>query len=270
MAQTSSQPSAAAASAAAGYERNFVPALFAEWAPRLADAAGIAAGERVLDVGCGTGVLAREAARRVGTSGSVTGLDVNPGMLSVAAEVAPEIRWDEGVAEQLPYDSDSFDAVASQFALMFFGDRHAALREMWRVLRSGGRLAVAVWDTLENTPPYATEVELIERHSGRAVADVLRAPFVLGDRKQLSVLFDSAGIAPAVIRTVEGTANFPSVRAMIEADIRAWFPLAGVEVDERVLEAIVADAEKALRSNGNADGTVSFPMPAHIITASKR
>jgi ubiquinone/menaquinone biosynthesis C-methylase UbiE len=92
MAQTKSQPSAAAASAAAAYERNFVPALFAEWAPRLADAAGIADGDRVLDVACGTGVLAREAVRRVGTRGSVTGLDVNPGMLSVAAEVAPEIR----------------------------------------------------------------------------------------------------------------------------------------------------------------------------------
>jgi SAM-dependent methyltransferase len=173
------------------------------------------------------------------------------------------------VAEQLPNDSGSFDAVVSQFALMFFSDREAALREMWRVLRSGGRLAVSVWDTLGNTPPYATEVDLIERHSGRAAADVLRAPFVLGDRQQLSALFDSAGIAPAVIRTVEGTAHFPSLRAMIEADIRAWFPLAGVEVDERVMEAIITDAEQALRSNVNSDGTVSFPMPAHIVTASK-
>jgi hypothetical protein len=130
-------------------------------------------------------------------------------------------------------------------------------------------LAVAVWDTLEHTPPYETEVALIERHAGRAAADVLRAPFVLGDPERLSALFDSAGIAPAVIRTVEGTAHFPSLRAMIEADIRAWFPLAGVEVDERVLEAIVADAEHALRSNTNLDGTVSFAMPAHIVTASK-
>lgn len=268
MAQTKSRPTAAAASAAAAYERNFVPALFAEWAPRVADAAEIAVGDRVLDVGCGTGVLAREAARRAGSSGSVTGIDVNPGMLSVAAKLAPQIRWDEGVAEQLPFDSGSFDAVVSQFALMFFGQ--AALSEMWRVLAPGGRLAVAVWDTLENTPPYATEVELIQRHSGRSAADVLRAPFVLGDRKQLSALLDSAGITPAVIRTVEGTAHFPSLRAMIEADIRAWFPLAGVEVDEGVMEAIIADGEQALSSHVNADGTVSFAMPAHIVTASKR
>ena len=269
MTQAKQGTSAAAASAAAAYERNFVPALFAEWAPRVADAAEIVAGERVLDVGCGTGVLAREAARRVGSSGSVTGIDVNPGMLSVAARLAPQIRWDEGLAEELPYDTGSFDAVVSQFALMFFGDREAALREMWRVLRSGGRLAVAVWDTLEHTPQYATEVALIERHAGRAAANVLRAPFVLGDRSELSSLFDSAGIVPATIRLVAGTARFPSLRAMIEADIRAWFPLAGVEVDERVLEAIVADAEEALGGNVHSDGTVAFAMPAHITTASK-
>src|SRR5690606_33009557 len=143
--------------AAEAFETHFVPALFAEWAPRVADAAGLQTGHRVLDVACGTGVLAREAARRVGPQGFVWGLDLDDGMLTVAGRRAPEIEWRQGTAESLPYADRSFDAVVSQFGLMFFPDRTKALREMQRVLRPGGRIGVAVWDSLENTPAYAAE-----------------------------------------------------------------------------------------------------------------
>ena len=89
--------------AARAYEAQFVPALFGEWAPRGADAAQIGAGQRVLDVACGTGVLAREAASRTGPSGSVSGLDPGVGMLAVARELAPTIDWRQGVADSLPF-----------------------------------------------------------------------------------------------------------------------------------------------------------------------
>ena len=127
--------------AAVIYEQSFVPALFAGAAVVLADAAGIDRGERVLDVGCGTGAVTREAARRAGAEGRVVGLDLNPRMLAVAERVAPEIEWRQGDAGNLPFEDAAFDVVVSQFALMFCPDQAGALRGMWRVLAPGGRLA---------------------------------------------------------------------------------------------------------------------------------
>jgi len=165
--------------AAKAYQALFVPALFAQWAPQVVDAARLAVGQRVLDVACGTGALAREAHLRTGLTGSVVGLDPNAGMLVVAGELAPSIDWRQGTAESMPFPNASFDVVLSQFGLMFM-DRDRAIREMLRVLKPAGRLTVAVWDRIENIPAYLAEVELIERLAGARAADAVRAPFVLG------------------------------------------------------------------------------------------
>src|SRR5262245_58736481 len=101
------------------YEELFVPALFAQWGLRVADAAAVRAGDSVLDVGCGTGVLACAAAERVVPGGHVVGIDPNEQMLAVARGKRTDIEWRMGRAEALPFDNASFDAVVSQFALMF-------------------------------------------------------------------------------------------------------------------------------------------------------
>jgi ubiquinone/menaquinone biosynthesis C-methylase UbiE len=136
--------------AAEVYERCFVPAIFGRWAPQIVDAASVASVDRVLDVGCGTGVLARAAADRVADESQVTGLDLNEGMLAVARRLRPQIDWRQGDATTLPLPDESYDVVMSQFSLMYFPDRHAAIREMVRVLRPGGRLVVAVWGPYEH------------------------------------------------------------------------------------------------------------------------
>lgn len=253
---------------ATAYEDFFVPALFQEWAPRLADAARVGPGSRVLDVACGTGVLARTAAARVGPTGSVAGLDVNPGMLAVAARLEPRVEWRQGVAEDLPYADQSFDAVVSQFGLMFFTDRRKALEEMFRVLTPGGWLAVAVWDSVENIPAYAAEVALLDSFAGQAAADALKAPFVLGDRQVLTDLFAEAGI-PAEIVTRQGTARFPSIRSMVETDIVGWLPLVGVHLAPEPTERILTEAERALSRYVTPAGSVEFSIPAHIVTAAR-
>jgi SAM-dependent methyltransferase len=254
--------------AAEVYASLFVPAEFQEWTPRMVAAARIGPGQKVLDVACGTGVLTREVARRVGSSGFVAGVDANPGMLAVAARTSPEIEWRHATAEALPYDDNYFDAVVCQFGLMFF-NQQAALREMMRVLAPGGHLSAAVWDTLEHTPAYAALVALLDRHAGARAANALRAPFVLGDRNELAALFARADMPDVDIVTQHGTARFPSLRTMVEAEVHGWLPAAGVMLSASQLDEILDDAEKVLGVYVNADGSVTFDSPAHIVTARK-
>ena len=255
--------------AAKAYEKLFVPALFEQWASRVADAAMIRPGDRVLDVACGTGALTRAVQSRTGPGGQVIGLDPNPGMLAVANELGPAIEWRQGSAEAIPFPDGSFDVVVSQFGLMFFRDRTQALREMLRVLAPKGRLVVAVWDDLESMPAYADEVVLLDRLGGRAAADPLRAPFVLGDREKLAAMFSDAGAASVETTTSKGTARFPSIRVMVEADLRGWLPLMGVILSEEQIERILREAEKTLAEYVGPDGRTAFELSVHIVTARK-
>jgi hypothetical protein len=153
---------------------------------------------------------------------------------------------------------------------MFFSDRHQAIREMLRVLVPGGRLVVAVWDSLANTPAYAAEVALLDRLAGPQAADALRAPFVLGDRQTLAALFVAAGASLIDITTQPGEAQFPSVSVMVEADLRGWLPLMGVVLTEEQITVILQEADDVLGPYVTPEGMVVFETPAHIITAVKK
>jgi len=255
-------------SAADVYEEFFVPALFGQWAAPVTVAAKIEPGHRVLDVACGTGVVAREAARRAGAAGHVIGIDRNDGMLAVARRIAPHVDWRTGRAEALPFADAAFDAVTCQFGLMFFEDRSAALTEMWRVLRPGGRLAVAVWDSADSSPGYAAMIDLLRRLFGDAEANALTAPFVLGDRAALSELVAGAGISGAAIATWAGTARFASIADWVRTDIKGW-TLAEM-IDDAQFARLQAEAEVELARFAGPDGRVSFAAPGHIVSAAKR
>lgn len=254
---------------ATAYESLHVPAVFAEWAEPVLDAARVGSGQKVLDVACGTGILARTAAQRVGQEGAVTGLDPSPGMLAVAEQINAAVEWRQGTAESLPFADASFETVVSQFGLMFFADRSQAIREMIRVVKPGGRMAVAVWDSLGNTPAYSLEVDLLQRLAGEPAADALRAPFVLGDRAELAALFEQSGVASVDIATRMGTGRFPSIRTMVEADLRGWLPVMGVELTEDQIDLVLTEAESVLDGFVDANGQVVFDSPAHIITGHK-
>jgi len=252
-------------SAAEVYEEFFVPALFAEWPPRVIEAAGIRPGQQVLDIACGTGVLARALVERVAPRGSVVGVDPNEGMLAVARRAQPAVEWRQGVAENLPFEPDSFDAVVSQFGWMFFDDHVAALREAVRVLRPGGCLAVAVWDSLDRTPGYAAVTALLQRLFGDRVADALRAPFNLGDPEKLRELCSAAGLTSAEISTLDGTAHFPSIQSWIHTDVKGW-TLADL-IDDQQYQRLQDEAPAELSRFVTDGGTVEFPAPAHLVVA---
>jgi ubiquinone/menaquinone biosynthesis C-methylase UbiE len=183
-----------------------VPPFFGPCAERLLDAARPRPGERVLDLGCGTGAVARQVAPLVGSTGKVTGLDSSPDMLAVARAAGERegltIDWHEGRAEALPFPDGSFDLVLCQFALMFFADRNAAAAEMRRVLTAGGRVGIHVFQGIERHPFYATLDRAIARRLGTsAIADI----FSLGDADALRALLTQAGFADVEIAPLSVT-----------------------------------------------------------------
>lgn len=259
---------AAARSPAEVYDEQFVPALFRHWGPVLCDAAQLTPGQRVLDVGCGTGVLALAAAERVGPAGRVVGLDPNPEMLAVARRKPAPVDWRDGRAEALPLPDAGFDAVLSQFAMMFFTDAVAALREMQRVLRPGGHLAVAVCDAVERSPGYAALAALLDELFGRRIGDAFRAPFTLGDAARLRALCEAAGLGDARIGAREGTVRFASVDALVSTERACAWTLGGL-LDDAQFERLRGAAQRSFRPFVDAAGQVAFSMPALLIEARK-
>ena len=183
--------------AAERYERWVVPFISGPWAPALLDLVGLRAGERVLDVACGTGVVSRLAARRVAPSGTVTGLDLNEGMLSVAERLplppGLTIDWRQGSALALPFADRAFDVVVCQHGLMFFPDRVKALGEIRRVLTPVGRVAVSVWTG--PSPYFTAQREGLARYVSAEAASTGAVAFSLGDPAELGDLLENAGFS---------------------------------------------------------------------------
>jgi SAM-dependent methyltransferase len=251
------------ADAAEFYESTFVPALFGDWARRLVDAADPAHGTSVLDVACGTGVVARAAADRVGPDGAVIGLDANEAMIDVARRLRPDLRWQLGDAGALPFADGWFDTVLSQAGLMFFGDRVTALRELGRVAAADGVVGVQVPGRLARSPGYLALVETVGRHAGPEVLDLLRAYFAVGEPDELRDLFAAAGLAVDTFDTWQGATRLGSLDTFLDAEL---LPLAGA-VDAAVRARIVEDCRTTMAGFVDRDGAVAAPIEVHLVLA---
>jgi ubiquinone/menaquinone biosynthesis C-methylase UbiE len=254
------------------YERYLVPAIFAPWSDLLLDAATPRPGERVLDVACGTGIVARRAAQRAGPGGRVAGLDLNPAMLAAARTAAADssvtmsIEWHEASAVLMPFPNARFALVLCQHGLQFFADKLAGLREMRRVLVPGGRLALMVMGAVEEAPGYAALSQALGHHISPDAAAL--PPFALSDPDELRCLLAEAGFAGIEVAPAEVTLRFTSAAEFVGL-LAAGAPsmlgaLAGVAGDAR--RNVLSDMTEALRPYQDGD-SVAFPQWSNVATA---
>jgi ubiquinone/menaquinone biosynthesis C-methylase UbiE len=255
------------------YEKYMVQALFAPWSAHLIRVANVQPGERVLDVACGTGIVARHIAPRVGLQGRVIGLDLKPEMLRVAGAAAEQeglaIEWRAGPAEQLPFPDGSFDLIMCQFGLMFFTDRHKALTEMHRVLSAGGRVVVSVWQGLDRHPFYQTLHDVSQQHLGKSS---VQAVFSLGDADELRRLLTDAGFQQVEIEPASITARYSNREEFLvwESDVDpaetpTLQPL-DTQAQQAILVAIRHEMQAAL-DEVTQEGQVVLASHAHVAYA---
>jgi ubiquinone/menaquinone biosynthesis C-methylase UbiE len=191
------------------YERVSVPFMGRPLAHALIGYTPVGKGMRILDLACGTGIVARIVAQRIGPNGIVRGIDSNLRMLEVAKTHAPgkgaSIEWHEGDATTLPFENSSFDVVFCQQGLQFIPDKAAALGEIHRVLAPGGTLGISLWRKIDYSPYHLAKEEALARHVGPEAAEKERnkTPFSLGDDQVIKKLLVDSGFYDVEVHAEE-------------------------------------------------------------------
>jgi SAM-dependent methyltransferase len=243
----------------------------------MLDLGGVGEGARVLDVAAGAGGQTLAAARRAGASGAVLATDISPGILEFAAHEAraaglANVATRTMDGERLEVEDAAFDAVISRVGLIYFPDRHHALREIHRALRPGGRVSAVVYSTAERNPFFSIPVSIVRRVANLpAPGPGLPGPFSLGAPGDLEAAYDAAGFADVEVRAVDAPLRFPSAADCVRFERESFGALhamlAGVAEPER--EAAWAEIEEALRQFEGADGFVG-PCELLVGAATRR
>ncbi len=257
-------------SAPENYERFFVPVIAAPLATNLIDIATLRVGERVLDVACGTGVVARLAAERVGATGTVAGIDLNPGMLEVARSVTPPsmvVEWHQSSAEAMPLPDEAFDVVLCQLGLQFMPDKPAALREMKRVLAPGGRLIINVAGPKPRV--MAILAEALAHHINPEISAFVDMVFSLHDPGELQHLISGAGFREVAIQSDTWTLRLPAPEEFLWQYVEST-PLADAvaQVDDPTRAALERDVVAKWQAFAE-DGTLTLQVGVVVATAWK-
>lgn len=251
------------------YERYMVPLHCMALAEDLIQRVQLRPCEHVLDVACGTGIVSRYAALRVGTFGHVTGVELNPAMIEIARHAAAyfdQIEFLEGSALELPVPDAHFDVVLCQQAIMFFPDQARAVQEMYRALKPGGRVGLNVFRTSEFVPSFAYLIQALEKHAGRAAADFMRAPFVMESVDQMRSLFEQAGFTDIEVIIRVDTLRYPSIAHLVRYET---LNMPDPEIHTRqVQEALTREMETLAEANIDDQGAV-FPVQQFVVVATR-
>lgn len=251
------------------YERWLVGPLFRPWAEHTLELMGLSAGDSVLDVACGTGIVARLARQRLGMRGRIVGIDISPDMLAVARALEPGVDWRRGDAAALPLgDGEQFDVVVCQQGLQFFADKAAAVGQLRRALAKGGRLAVTTWRSDEEIPFFRELRRIAERYLG----PVEDRRYAFGDAAALEALLLDAGFLEVRTRTVALTMRFEDAAPFLHLNAMAIVGMsaAGKHMSEQERErvvALIAQESAPVRQAYAAGAGVAFELRANLATA---
>jgi len=257
--------------AAERYEQILVPAILGPAARALVEWSALQSGETVLDVGCGTGAAARFAAKYVGSSGRVIGIDVNAGMIEVAKSLPPVegavIEWHEKSAHELPLNNENVDVALCAQTLQFLTDRRVALSEMHRVLKLGGRASISLWCNIQENPYFHALVEAISRHINQETAKGLKAAFGLSSADEIRTLLLEAGFKRIETTVKRLDLELPNLKDFVARHISATPMAAGFNAaSPGAQQAVVQEVSDLLVSYGMDDG-VQVPFTTHLAMA---
>lgn len=225
-------------------------------------------GDRVLDVACGTGLVAGRVDHVSDADCRTTGIDINQGMLAIARKNT-RIEWHLGSATELPFKDGSFDVVLCQQGLQYFPDRPAAVREMARVLAPGGRVSLNVWGSLDRQPFYVALVDGVNRFLGGEAATAFDLAFSLNTSEELRQLARDAGLQNIKIRFEHRTIRFPILREMIAGFMQAT-PIAAqfIKLTEDKRSAFVDHVSERLQGYADDEG-MAVPQENHFLSATR-
>jgi ubiquinone/menaquinone biosynthesis C-methylase UbiE len=248
------------------YERVLVAHLLEPWAATLVAFAQLDRGQAVIDIACGTGIVARTARKAIGPDAPLVGVDRDPDMLEVARRVDNTIDWREGQAGALPVrDAESFDVAFCHQGIQFVSDKVSALRAMRRLLRPGGRTAVAVWRSLNENGVFAELAVVAERvigpiddqRYGFPDPDALERLFIDGGFRSVDV-----HAACQRVRFTGDPRQFARLNAMAAVDMS--LARTRPEAERARLVSVIADASvNEIKKRVDVDG-FSFPTSVNI------
>jgi ubiquinone/menaquinone biosynthesis C-methylase UbiE len=254
------------------WERFLVNAAMESWARDLIHRAGLRPGDRVLDVACGSGIVARFANEQIRWTGKVTGVDLNPGMLAVARQVTaysnPPIDFVEGNAVELPFKDNSFDRVLCQFSAQFFPDRVAAFRQMYRVTAPGGRCIVTTPRGIQHNVVYKPFLAALEKHISKEASEIFGSVFNVSDASMLRTPFQQAGWKEVRLEIRNDTIRYPSVKDFVRWEMEIMPTPHLWQKFGEVGEAVAADVERALADHIDDNG-ILLPFQGWVVEGRK-
>ncbi|MBY8977535.1 methyltransferase domain-containing protein [Rhodobacteraceae bacterium NNCM2] len=256
-------------SAARIYEDQKVRAIFAPLARATLDVVPLATGDKLLDVACGTGIVARSVRDRYGPGVAVTGADLNDSMIEMArrltSSVVPPIEWVVADATNMPFEDEAFSICICQQGVQFIPDKMAAVREFRRVLKPGGRVAISVWAGASAF--FVAMADALGRHVGEAVAEQSLAPFAFRAEETVPGLLSDSGFGEVSVQALSIDRIIGDPETAIPKEI--FGNPVGPKVKEKgeeVLGRIVADIIRDC-ARFEVKGALVVPQKAHLFTA---